>query len=94
MNDMQHATHTCACGNTFTTQGWNNNVNQILRCDDCKERRQALIAQIGEAIQGKEVEVVYVAMSLRDLVEVSDFSVEISFRRDEKMSKTFEVVEL
>lgn len=79
-------THTCDCGQEIITQGWNNNVHTILRCETCTQRRQALLAQINEALQGRNGEVVYISGNIRHLIEMTDFPLEICYRRDEKMN--------
>ena len=74
-------THTCECGNEITSNGWNNNINTILRCEDCTEKRNLLIAEINMAVVGKSIETVYVSNNLFHLLNVSDFSFEISPRK-------------
>lgn len=80
-------THTCECGATLETSGWNNNVGTILRCEGCVTHRQSLVAEINTAIQGRAIETVYVSNAVRSLVSPSDFSsVEIIYRRAERMN--------
>lgn len=89
-----NSTHTCACGATIETHGWNNNYNRILRCDACEERRARLLADITAAIAGKQVETVYISNDVRDLVDANDLTVDYGFRKAEKMAgQLFQVVE-
>lgn len=88
-----HQIHTCQCGHEIVAQGWNNNVNTVLRCEDCNQLRQSLIAEITNAINGQDVEMIYISNEMRELVSINDFSVEISFRRPERMNGTkFQIV--
>jgi hypothetical protein len=88
-------TKTCECGNEFIKpSGWNNNYNVILRCSACEAKREALIAEINEAIAGKSVETVYVSSEVYHLLDANDFTVEVSRRKAERMNgQCFQVVE-
>jgi hypothetical protein len=89
-----HTLTTCThCGKQFCRDCGTSGYNKVARCQGCNEQRQALLTSIHNAISGVAVKKIYISMTLRNLISIDDFSVEVSYRKQERMIGDFLVVE-
>lgn len=96
-----HDVKECVCGELICPSclhvgGWNHETRQlVLCCDACQTRRDALLEEVHQACEGKNVDYIILSAAVYPLLVDDDFIHDTMYRRVDRMGTNFfQIIEM